>query len=1162
MSDEHVHLDGEGRSLLAELWETPVGRRWVLKAGLASAALGVGLGGATGSAEAAPTKKRRRTETTDLHFVLGHVHGVSRLTVQVNGERTPLVRHTKASREALRRRGGLWQVADLSKLSHHVTGVKLRADQGTFVSVHGRRGKREVLVAQMWHAPRATTISLARAAHRATGSFKHVLGSASRLAELGVKPAEIRSAEHLAQLATVVDPYLTAAGMVGMHPNIATKNSAALAVTNTVLGQTSAVTTLAKAITRLQQGGKDIAASVEAKNPDGTPAQIKLGDTTTTFTTLQLNPQKDKGFIQALPAALMAGIGAVRNNANLGAVIDQPLDQEPQASTQTWVQSQGVIPQSQPYSQTLKAGSAISIQVKNPGVVYGTQIKVNGAYSNGQVPLKLYNNWVRWIWVYVQYLGPNDVNLSANPNATFPDTKYAQSLGLLPQVFTVLGVPLWNTNTIDVTLNFPEGAHTARILFCGLGSNLNDGGWQQYFPAGAYPNAIAPTDEVLVPGLLTGILTIGMTAFALVSDIDIAATWALVNGEIKSIEPALATELSEILRTAAIRLTRAESLAASIAAGAATYTDITSNGGSLTNIWNTLLGLVSVIPKVIFSPGQDSFWLKVAADIIGGFAGFRLANAIPFIGEVIGIIETLGDAATLAEVCAETIIAPWVIENEVNVTYPATVTINRDPRDATFPATARNWQLEAKVDGAVVLTPITGTVNPNGQLETGPLVLTGLTAPFGGKTIQWSVVFTNQTGQQVGTGVSAQFPNNNPSNPASEVSITITELPATVDAKTVFTRTVTTGYSTAAGGYTWSNQIADTGTVQSSGIQQVTGAAVSTLAGVAGVVWEQGNKFYVRGVPVAENGSTISLGLASKEGYTRRPFLLLDAFVNKTDQGNHVLLEPDPSTPAYHVRKVTLDPTTGAPTWDSTVSYGTFLVPVSAAALHSSGRVVAISTDSGRFAWLQPVSTPNPVQAAYSAGSGTQTGLLSSPIAIAVTNPGLVFVLDAATSQISAFDLNGNPVPYFQATLTRRSLVARPRRGASGPGTYTLPLVSKGTYLDIAVDGSGQIYLLYHTGDGSAPSDYHVDVYTATGEPLDTASPGVNVPHLAVDYWRSIFAANFDPLDNIATGKPQIDPALGVAEPSVSRFDPVEAAAIKRTKAKPKHGHKPKPKHS
>src|SRR5207302_7562374 len=98
---------------------------------------------------------------------------------------------------------------------------------------------------------------------------------------------------------------------------------------------------------------------------------------------------------------------------------------------------------------------------------------------------------------------------------------------------------------------------------------------------------------------------------------------------------------------------------------------------------------------------------------------------------VIAAIEAVGDLATLAEVCAETIICPWVIENEVSLTYAATVTISRDPCAATFPATARSWRLEPKVDGSVVLAPITGTINQGGKVQSDPLVVQ-TTAPFGG----------------------------------------------------------------------------------------------------------------------------------------------------------------------------------------------------------------------------------------------------------------------------------------------------------------------------------------------------------------------------------------------------------------------------------------------
>ncbi len=73
---------------------------------------------------------------------------------------------------------------------------------------------------------------------------------------------------------------------------------------------------------------------------------------------------------------------------------------------------------------------------------------------------------------------------------------------------------------------------------------------------------------------------------------------------------------------------------------------------------------------------------------------------------------------------------------------------------------------------------------------------------------------------------------------------------------------------------------------------------------------------------------------------------------------------------------------------------------------------------------------------------------------------------------------------------------------------------------DLAVDGSAFIYVLYYTGAGTAPEDYHIDVYTAAGAPLVTLSPGVNVARLAVDYWRSVYGVNFTVLSDEVTRRP------------------------------------------
>jgi hypothetical protein len=705
---------------------------------------------------------------------------------------------------------------------------------------------------------------------------------------------------------------------------------------------------------------------------------------------------------------------------------------------------------------------------------------------------------------------------------------------MLPQVATILGIPLWNQNTSEVTLDFPKEAHTARLLYCGLGSNINDGSWRQYFPANAYPNAIAPTDEVIFAGVITGVVTIGLTVFTLAADVAVGTVWAQIHQFFEAgLENPEVWEAIDALIRASTVLTAAETSAAAAAAGAATYADISNTQ----DIWSIMLSLATAIPKILFSPGILRFWADIGIAIATNIGGQKLVEAIPYLGEFISVLSIAGDVATLAEELSETLTAPWVIENEVNLTYQATITINRDlaHNAATWPETARSWQLQANLGNKAMSDVLTGPLNPDGRVQSDPIVVT-TSAPFGGDTVQWTFACLDESGFQVGTGVSAQLPNDDPNNPPTSVQFQITEIPERVTSQTVFERADTVTYSDSAGGYTWSNQVPANSTVLNSAIQQVTGVSVSTTCGVVGVVWKQNDRYYLRGIPIAENGNTVPLDGAPKEGYARPPFLLFDPFVERKDVGNHVLLEPDDTTDGYHIRKVTLDPNTGAISWFENVSLGYFTLPVSAAGLHSSGAVVAVHTDSGRIAWLQPVtpvdpsqiagSPPRPPVATYSGGSGDQTGLLRSPIALAVTNPGPVIVLEAGAGQLSAFDPNGNPVKYF------------------GPNQdqFTQKLANGGTYLDISVDGANQIYLLYFTGDGEQVVDYHIDVYTATGEPLVTRSPGTNIAKLAVDYWRSIYGVNFDPLTDQGTTTPHINPALGVAEPSVSRFDPVTPA--------------------
>ena len=96
----------------------------------------------------------------------------------------------------------------------------------------------------------------------------------------------------------------------------------------------------------------------------------------------------------------------------------------------------------------------------------------------------------------------------------------------------------------------------------------------------------------------------------------------------------------------------------------------------------------------------------------------------------------------------------------------------------------------------------------------------------------------------------------------------------------------------------------------------------------------------------------------------------------------------------------------------------------------------------------------------------------------------------------------------------------------------------------IAVAPSNPKVLYVGTGESDMRSQisYGNGMYKSTDAGKTWTHIGLedsqHIPRLAIDYWRSIFGANYDPLTELGTSTKHIDPRLGVAEPSLSRFDP------------------------
>src|SRR5262245_53269867 len=113
----------EAQRTIAGLMRTPVGRRWLLKAGLGAAAAAVmpawatpatGQGTMADDRGAAPRSRRGIV----FHFALGPAAGLADLRGVASGSEFALIPHTRSTRSALLSRGTLWRKLRLSQLTH------------------------------------------------------------------------------------------------------------------------------------------------------------------------------------------------------------------------------------------------------------------------------------------------------------------------------------------------------------------------------------------------------------------------------------------------------------------------------------------------------------------------------------------------------------------------------------------------------------------------------------------------------------------------------------------------------------------------------------------------------------------------------------------------------------------------------------------------------------------------------------------------------------------------------------------------------------------------------------------------------------------------------------------------------------------------------------
>jgi hypothetical protein len=180
--------------------------------------------------------------------------------------------------------------------------------------------------------------------------------------------------------------------------------------------------------------------------------------------------------------------------------------------------------------------------------------------------------------------------------------------------------------------------------------------------------------------------------------------------------------------------------------------------------------------------------------------------------------------------------------------------------------------------------------------------------------------------------------------------------------------------------------------------------------------------------------------------------------------------------------------------------------------IHPAGYALAISYRQN--AWLSlPLTAAPQAVAGRSGGQGREPGRLSGPVALALAPDGSVLVLEDGNRRIQALDVYGNPVAYFPGGSALLALPAETRPP---------------TYLDLCIDASGRLYVLLYLGQGDAPGDYRLDVYTPDGQPL-TRTPGINAARIAIDRWLNLYTLNFK---SLAGPEGRTEPELSVFVPT------------------------------
>ncbi len=530
------------------------------------------------------------------------------------------------------------------------------------------------------------------------------------------------------------------------------------------------------------------------------------------------------------------------------------------------------------------------------------------------------------------------------------------------------------------------------------------------------------------------------------------------------------------------------------------------------------------IAEKLLDKGAERLDELIVENLMEGETIEEMENAIPIIGIFLAAVTAIGTIAELTETSCQVAQSPRTYASVLTFTHDIKVTVYHDPDDpAGFPAVATHYTATAIFDKG---TPHTITEEMQGTAVTQPIEVTFECVPIGGEVTIF-ISFYSKSGWLAGNG--EHRPIDNVSTEGGLlVEITIKECKVPLTSDTVYSHKEVIVLDTD-GNHKWQPQTLPPDNQMPSGCNPydgqlcaLDGITISTMNAAVGYTWKAYNSAVANcrtgGVGQLSQFANISITQDPESEYIHSgcgfsgPVRMVYDLMGKKNHNFYV----DPTH--NHVRQIRLggdNASFDGP--NSNKAWGKFSFASDALLYHPANQLISINRAADKIEVLKLSSgSSSDDEAPYSqvySGTGTREGLLSGPTLAALDANGTVLILETGNNRIQAFDVGANPVPKF------------------GEGAYYVPLIDKPTaYLDLSVEYTGYMYVLSYI-EISGTRKFRLDIYTPAGSFL-ARTHGFVAARLAVNYWRDIFALNYQLLLLPDASLPER------TEPSVSQWIP------------------------